>query len=298
MSLVHRMRPALSQVPYLTRDVALVLKGVFGSATGLSSGLIVLAYAVIAIFAHHLAPADPTATNLIARLRPPGPENWFGTDALGRDILSRAMHGARVSTLVGLATVAIAASVGVTLGLIAGYTRGWLDLVLSRFSELILAFPYLIFAVLMMAFLGPGFWNLVIAFAAIFWIEFFRLSRGETLTQATREYVEAARALGQSSSRIMVVEILPNIVPAVLVLATLRVGFIIVLEASLSFLGVGIPPAIPAWGTMISEGREVLLVAWWVSTIPGVVLLVLVLAINLLGESLREVLDPRLKLQS
>jgi ABC-type dipeptide/oligopeptide/nickel transport system permease subunit len=146
----------------------------------------------------------------------------------------------------------------------------------------------------MMAFLGPGFWNLIWALSFKGWVEFFRLSRGETLQQRAREYVEAAKALGQRSGRTIVREILPNIVPAVLVVATLRVGFFIVLEASLSFLGVGIPPALPAWGSMISEGRDVLFIAWWVSTIPGVVLLVLVLSINLLGEALREVLDPRL----
>jgi peptide/nickel transport system permease protein len=150
----------------------------------------------------------------------------------------------------------------------------------------------------MMAFLGPGFFNLIWALALRGWVEFFRLARGDTLAQQTREYVDAARSLGQPGWQIMLSEILPNIMPSIIVLATLRVGFMIVLEASLSFLGVGIPPSIPAWGSMISEGRGLLFTAWWVSTLPGLILMVLVLAINLLGEGLREVLDPRLKVQT
>jgi peptide/nickel transport system permease protein len=261
---------------------------------GLLAGVVVVLYVVVGLLAPSIAPRDPTATNLRARLAPPSAEHPFGTDALGRDILSRTIHGARISILIGLATVLISTAVGVSLGTLAGFFGGPFDRWVSRGTELLLAFPYLIFAIGMMAFLGPGFWNLVWALSFKGWVEFFRLSRGETLGQCAREYVEAARAMGQRSRRTIVREILPNIFPAVLVVATLRVGFFIVLEASLSFLGVGIPPALPAWGSMIAEGRDVLYLAWWVSTIPGVVLLVLVLSINLLGEALRETLDPRL----
>jgi peptide/nickel transport system permease protein len=261
---------------------------------GLMAGVVVVGYAVVALLAPWLSPYDPTSTNLMTRLAPPTAEHPFGTDALGRDILSRTIYGARISILIGLATVLVSATVGVFLGTLAGYFGGSIDRWISRATELLLAFPYLIFAIGMMAFLGPGFVNLIWALSFKGWVEFFRLSRGETLGQCAREYVEAARALGQRSRRTIVREILPNILPAVLVVATLRVGFFIVLEASLSFLGVGIPPALPAWGSMIAEGRDVLFLAWWVSTIPGVVLLVLVLSINLLGEALREVLDPRL----
>lgn len=261
---------------------------------GLLSGVVVVVYGLVALFAPWISPYDPTTTNLMARLAPPTAEHPFGTDALGRDILSRTIYGARISILIGIATVVVSASVGVFLGTLAGYFGGSLDRWISRATELLLAFPYLIFAIGMMAFLGPGFVNLIWALSFKGWVEFFRLSRGETLGQCAREYVEAARALGQRSRRTIMREILPNILPAVLVVATLRVGFFIVLEASLSFLGVGIPPALPAWGSMIAEGRDVLFMAWWVSTIPGVVLLVLVLSINLLGEALREVLDPRL----
>jgi peptide/nickel transport system permease protein len=262
------------------------------------AAVVVGLYVLMAVFAPALAPYPPNETALAERLQPPGAEHWLGTDGLGRDILSRCLYGARVSILVGFLAVTLCVVFGVSLGLMAGFYRGRLDSIFSRFSELLMAFPYLISAIAMMAFLGPGFFNLVWALALRGWVEFFRLARGDTLAQQTREYVDAARSLGLSGRQIMLNEILPNIVPSIIVLATLRVGFMIVLEASLSFLGVGIPPSIPAWGSMISEGRGVLFIAWWVSTLPGLILMALVLAINLLGEGLREVLDPRLKVQT
>jgi peptide/nickel transport system permease protein len=262
------------------------------------AAVVVGLYVLMAVFAPALAPYPPNETALAERLQPPGAEHWLGTDGLGRDILSRCLYGARVSILVGFLAVTLCVVFGVSLGLMAGFYRGRLDSIFSRFSELLMAFPYLISAIAMMAFLGPGFFNLVWALALRGWVEFFRLARGDTLAQQTREYVDAARSLGLSGWQIMLNEILPNIVPSIIVLATLRVGFMIVLEASLSFLGVGIPPSIPAWGSMISEGRGVLFIAWWVSTLPGLILMALVLAINLLGEGLREVLDPRLKVQT
>lgn len=262
------------------------------------AAVVVVLYVLMAVFAPALAPYPPNETALAERLQPPGAEHWLGTDGLGRDILSRCLYGARVSILVGFLAVTLCVVFGVSLGLMAGFYRGRLDSVFSRFSELLMAFPYLISAIAMMAFLGPGFFNLVWALALRGWVEFFRLARGDTLAQQTREYVDAARSLGLSNWQIMLNEILPNILPSIIVLATLRVGFMIVLEASLSFLGVGIPPSIPAWGSMISEGRGVLFIAWWVSTLPGLILMALVLAINLLGEGLREVLDPRLKVQT
>ena len=262
------------------------------------AAVVVGLYVLMAVFAPALAPYPPNETALAERLQPPGAEHWLGTDGLGRDILSRCLYGARVSILVGFLAVTLCVVFGVSLGLMAGFYRGRLDSIFSRFSELLMAFPYLISAIAMMAFLGPGFFNLVWALALRGWVEFFRLARGDTLAQQTREYVDAARSLGLSGWQIMLNEILPNIVPSIIVLATLRVGFMIVLEASLSFLGVGIPPSIPAWGSMISEGRGVLFIAWWVSTLPGLILMALVLAINILGEGLREVLDPRLKVQN
>jgi peptide/nickel transport system permease protein len=272
-----------------------VLVRLVQNRTGLIALAIVTFYVFLGIFAPIVAPYDPAQTDLSARLSPPSATHWFGTDSIGRDILTRTIWGARVSLVVGITTVLLTALAGMLLGMFGGYFRGWFDKLTARLTELLQAFPDLIFAIGMMAFLGPGLGNLIVALFLKGWVEFYRLSRGETLVQATREYVEAARALGHSHLHILFSEILPNIFPSILVLATLRMGYFMVLEASLSFLGVGIPPTIPAWGSMISEGRNVLFLAWWVSTIPGLALLVLVLAINLLGEALREVLDPRLK---
>ena len=269
-----------------------VSAGLAAEPIGLIAGLLVVAFVLGAVLAPLIAPYSPTATDLAARLAPPSRLHWFGTDALGRDVLSRTIYGARVSIMVGLLTVGISAVAGTALGMLGAYYRGGIDLVGARLVELLQAFPYLIFAIGMMAFLGPGFWNLIWALALKGWIEFYRLARGETLSQANREYVEAARAMGYPSSWILVSEILPNIVNTVAVVATLRLGYFMVLEASLSFLGVGIPPRTPAWGSMINDGRNVLFIAWWVSTIPGLALLILVLAINLLGERMREILDP------
>jgi peptide/nickel transport system permease protein len=262
---------------------------------GAVSALVVLAYVLVALLAPVVAPYPPEATALGARLQPPSAEHWLGTDGLGRDILSRILYGARVSLLVGFLSVLITATFGTIVGTLGGFYRGPFDAISGRLTELLLAFPYLIFAIGMMAFLGPGFANLVWALSLKGWVEFYRLARGETLNQADREYVEASRAIGQRSVRTLFREILPNVFPAILVLGTLRVGYFMVLEASLSFLGVGIPPNIPAWGSMIAEGRNVLFIAWWVSTAPGVALLILVLAINLLGERMQEIFDPKRK---
>lgn len=286
------LTPALGRLGPLGAAIGLARK-VVRTPLGAISSTVVLAYVAIAVFAPWIAPYGPETTALGARLAPPSAEHWFGTDSLGRDILSRTIYGARVSLLVGLLTVGITATFGTALGALGGFFRGGFDAVTGRVTELLLAFPYLIFAIGMMAFLGPGFANLVWALSFKGWVEFYRLARGQTLDQAQKEYVEASRAIGQRTFRTLFREIVPNILPATVVLGTLRVGYFMVLEASLSFLGVGIPPNIPAWGSMIADGRNVLFIAWWVSTIPGVALLILVLAINLLGERLQEIYDPK-----
>lgn len=269
----------------------------------LAGGIIVLLFILAAIFAPYLTPHSPELGNLRQRLAPPvwveGGQADFplGTDMQGRDLLTRIIHGARISLLVGILTVAISVAIGSTLGALAGYYRGWFDTLLSRFADLLMAFPFLIFAIAMMAFIGPGFGNLILALTFKGWVEFFRLTRGEIMSEKTREYVEAARALGRSHPAIIATEILPNIVQSVFVLATLRMGFFIVTEASLSFLGLGIQPPTPAWGSMVSEGRDVMLTAWWVSTLPGLAIVLLVLSLNLFGEGLRDILDPRLKME-
>jgi ABC-type dipeptide/oligopeptide/nickel transport system permease subunit len=269
----------------------------------LLGGIVVVLYLLAAIFAAQISPHDPTRGNLRVRLLPPAwqekgdPSYLLGTDDQGRDLLSRIIFGSRVSLLVGLLSVGISVAAGTGLGALAGYYRGALDQVLSRFADLLLAFPFLIFAIGMMAFLGPGFWNLILALTFKGWVEFFRLVRGEMFAEKPKEYVEAAKVVGQSHLVIIASEILPNIIQSVFVLGTLRMGFMIIMEASLSFLGLGIQPPTPAWGSMVASGRDYLLTAWWVSTLPGIAILILVLSINLFGEGLRDILDPRLKVE-
>lgn len=264
-----------------------------GGRTGLA---IVIMFSAIAILAPLIAPYAPDAVDLESWLIPPGlgSGHLLGTDQLGRDILSRVIYGSRVSILVGLATICISSVVGVGLGMLAGYYGGVFDRLLARFTELLLAFPYLIFVIGIMAIMGPGFWNLVWALSFKGWVEFYRLARALMMAEKNREYVDAARALGRSDAAILLREILPNMANSILVLGTLRMGNMIVMESSLSFLGLGIPPRIPAWGSMIADGRRYMLGAWWVSTLPGIALALLVLGMNLLGEGLRDVLDPKM----
>jgi peptide/nickel transport system permease protein len=274
-----------------------------GRPISLLGGVIVLAYFFGAIFASQLTTHDPTSGNLRHRLRPPAweeageTEYLLGTDDQGRDLLTRIIFGSQVSLVVGFLSVGVSVAIGVTLGTLAGYYRGLLDQILSRFADLLLAFPFLIFAIGVMAFLGPGFINLIMALTFKGWVEFFRLARGEMLAEKTKEYVEAAKVVGQSNLLIIATEILPNIIQSVFVLGTLRMGYMIIMEASLSFLGLGIQPPTPAWGSMVAAGRDYLLTAWWASTLPGIALLVLVLSINVFGEGLRDILDPRLKIE-
>lgn len=263
-------------------------------------GAVVVLFALAAILAPWLTPFDPVAGVLTDRLQAPswmgGPAgHLLGTDALGRDLLSRIVYGARISLGVGLATVAVAGAVGTILGLAAGWAGGWLDRILSRLADFLLAFPMLIFAIGVMTVLGAGFWVIVVALSFKSWVEFYRLVRAETLAQRELEYVQAARALGRPAIAILGDEILPNLVHTILVLATLRVGYFIIMEASLSFLGLGIQPPTPAWGSMVADGRDYMLTAWWISMFPGIAIVLLVLGINLLGEGMRDTLDPRLR---
>ncbi len=283
------------------RNTAEFLRELRKHPLALLGGIVIVVYILAAIFAEQITIHDPGRGNLRLRLDPPA---WYaegsweyplGTDAQGRDLLTRIIYGARVSLTVGFLSVGISVVIGVLLGTLAGYYRGRIDSGVSLFANLLLAFPFLIFAIGVMAFLGPGFTNLILALTFKGWVEFYRLVRGEMLSEKTQEYVEAARVTGQGHIAIIVQEILPNIIQSVFVLATLRMGYMIIMEASLSFLGLGIPPHIPAWGSMVSAGRDYMLVAWWVSTFPGLAIVILVLAINLFGEGLRDILDPRLK---
>ncbi|MDP1669911.1 ABC transporter permease [Phaeovulum sp.] len=270
-----------------------------GNRLAMGSAIVVLLFVLMAVFAPWLAPQNPYETDLFRRLQPPawvdGGEWGFllGCDALGRDIFSRIIYGARISIFVGVTVIVVATGIGIVAGLAAGYLRGWVDVVISRIVDILLGFPYLIFAIGLMAMMGPGLGNIILALAYKEWVIPARVVRGETLAVRELEYVEAARALGASPRHIMLREILPNILSPVVVVSTIRMANVIILEASLSFLGLGVQPPMASWGSMVSDGRAFILEAWWVSTFPGLAILLLVLAINVASQGLRDAFDPR-----
>lgn len=265
----------------------------------MASAIVVLLFLVMAVFAPFIAPHDPNATDLFLRLQPPAWKpggDWsyiLGCDALGRDILSRIIYGARISMFVGASVVLVATTIGILAGLAAGFLRGWVDTLISRVVDILLGFPYLIFAIGLMAMMGPGLINIILALVYKEWVIPCRVVRGETLATRELEYVEAARALGASNRHIMMREILPNILSPVIVVSTIRMAHVIILEASLSFLGLGVQPPTASWGAMVADGRAFIMQAWWVSTFPGIAILLLVLAINVASQGLRDAFDPR-----
>lgn len=257
--------------------------------------VIMVVLVVPALFAELLAPYSPFQGSLSRRLQPPSLEHWFGTDAQGRDILSRVIFGARVSAIVAAAGILIGGAVGVTLGLIAGYFGGWADGVISRLAEVTMSVPIILVAIVLATAVGASFTTVVIIVALYLWSVYARQTRAETLKWRESLFVKRARVIGCSNPRILFRHILPNMVNTLIVLVTLQVGFVIVFEASLSFVGVGIPRPNPAWGLMVSEGRQFVLSAWWVPFFPGAAIVLTVLAFNLLGDWLRDHLDPRLR---
>ncbi|QPC42398.1 ABC transporter permease [Kaustia mangrovi] len=270
-----------------------------GNRMALAAAAVVGIFVVLAVFAPLIAPQDPNETDLFRRLQPPvwmAGGDWaypLGCDGLGRDILSRIVYGARISIFIGAAVILLATTVGIMAGLAAGYLRGWVDVAISRLVDILLGFPYLIFAIGLMAMMGPGLQNIVIALAYKEWVIPCRVVRGETLAAREIEYVEAARALGASRGHIMLREIMPNILSPVIVVSTIRMAHVIILEASLSFLGLGVQPPTASWGSMVADGRAFILEAWWVSTFPGLAILLLVLSINVASQGLRDAFDPR-----
>ncbi|MBI4280273.1 MAG: ABC transporter permease [Armatimonadetes bacterium] len=259
-------------------------------------GLIVaLGVVALAVLAPITAGQDPLEQRLADKMRPPGGKYLLGTDPLGRDLWSRLVWGARVSLTVGVVAVAIAAGIGLVIGLSAGYFGGRLDAVLMRTVDVLMSFPLILLAIAIVAVLGGGLANLMLAVGISSVPPFARLVRGEVLGARRRDYVEAARAIGAAHARIMARHILPNIVSSIVVLATLRVSTVILTESALSFLGLGISPPTPTWGSMIADGTKWLRVAPWISIIPGVAIMVTVLAFNLFGDGLRDALDPRLR---
>jgi peptide/nickel transport system permease protein len=256
---------------------------------------------VMAAAAPVLAPHDPVRQSLRVRLKPPtleaadGRAHPLGTDHLGRDVLSRVIYGSRVSLLIGFAAVGVGSLIGATLGIVAGYRGGWSDTVIMTLADAQLAFPFILLAIGIIAVLGPSFPTLVVVVGLSGWMTYARVLRAQVLVLRSREFVDAIHGLGGSTLRIILRHILPNVLSSLVVIATLELARAIVLEATLSFLGLGIQPPTPSWGGMIHEGREYLDSAWWISTFPGLVLLLSSLVVSRLGDWLRDVLDPTLR---
>lgn len=263
--------------------------------------VIVGAFIFCATFARFIAPHSPFEGTPMKRLIPPigmegsNPEHILGTDRLGRDTFSRLLYGAQISLAVSIVGMVVVGAIGSFAGLAAGYFGGWPDILLMRLADLTLALPGILVAVLLAAALKPSFTNVVIVVVLILWSRYARLVRAETLSIKQQDFVALARVAGCSDLKIMFRHILPNVLPSMLVISTLQVGFIIVLEASLSFLGVGIPPPTPTWGRMVSEGRGLIEAAWWISILPGLAILVTVISLNNLGDWLRDRIDPKLR---
>ena len=263
----------------------------------------IIALLVMSLLAPWLAPYPPTEQSLIDRLKPPfwidggSLEHVLGTDLFGRDVLSRVMHGGRVSLSVALTAIVVAGSIGTFVGIVAGYFGGFLETVLMRLVDAFLAVPAVLVAIVLASTLGPSFENVVIVIGLLYWPRYARQVRGETLAIKRSDFVALARVAGCSSGRILLTHILPNLVPSLMVLASLQVGAAIILEATLSFLGVGIPPPHPAWGVIVEDGRGMLASAWWISLFPGIAIAITVLAFNLMGDWVRDRLDPKLKVR-
>jgi peptide/nickel transport system permease protein len=264
--------------------------------------LILVGITFVAVFANVLAPYDPEIGSLAARFRPPAwqaggsMEYLLGTDHLGRDVLSRLIFGARVSMVVGFTAVIVAGVVGTALGIVSGFLGGWVDQVIMRVTDTWLALPALTFAIFLAAIVGPSEMNIIIILGLVYWTRYARVIRGEVLSLKEREFVKLAIVAGCSKRVIMRRHILPNVINSAIVLGTLMLGVVIVTEAALSFLGVGVPPPKPAWGLMLADGKKGMMVGyWWLTVLPGLCIMLMVLSANLLGDWLRVKLDPQLR---
>ncbi len=255
-----------------------------------------------AVFGPSVAPRDPNRQDIIARLKQPLQMDRrkqhtyiLGTDGLGRDVLSRLLYGARISLLVGLVAVLVGGALGISLGLIAGYFGGRLDSLIMSLADIQLAFPFILLAIMFLLVLGPGVVNLILALGIGQWVTYARIARGQTIAQRDKEYIEAAKALGQGHAGILFTGILPNILAPLIIIASFNVASVILSEAALSFLGLGVPPTVPSWGGMLADSRDQLLAGrWWLAFFPGTAIMMTVLSFNILGDWLRDFLDPRL----
>ena len=268
---------------------------------GVALLIIVFLLVIPGLFAEWIAPHDPIKGALSARLKPPmwqkgGSIDYpLGTDKVGRDVLSRIIHGSRVSLRVSIEAILVSGFIGTTLGLLAGYFGGKVDALIMRLVDIALGLPIILMALVFVAALGPSFTTVIVIITVFLWSRYARQIRGETLSIKERDFIARARVAGASHFRIMFRYILPNVVNTLIVLATLQLGFVILLESTLSFLGAGIPRPTPAWGMMVADGRELIVTAWWISMFPGLAIMLTVLSVNLLGDWLRDHLDPKLK---
>ena len=263
---------------------------------------ILLVVLFVAIFGPTISPLDPNRQNIMLRLAAPmadgakGATFVMGSDALGRDVFSRLLYGARVSLLVGVAAIAVGGTLGVTAGLVSGYFGGWVDDVLMRLGDIQLAFPFILLAIMFLVVLGPGLFNLIVVLGIGQWVTYARIVRAQTLSLREKEFVEAARAMGDSTTSIIFRTILPNIIAPLTVIASFNVASVILAEASLSFLGLGVPPEVPTWGSMLAQSRDQLIAnKWWLAIFPGIAIVLTVLSFNIIGDWLRDFLDPRMK---
>lgn len=267
--------------------------------------LILLVVLVVAIFGPAIAPMDPNRQNIMLRLAAPmadGPNDQIflmGSDALGRDAFSRLLYGARVSLLVGVAAILVGGTLGVSAGLVSGYFGGWIDDVLMRLGDIQLAFPFILLAIMFLVVLGPGLFNLIVVLGIGQWVTYARIVRAQTLSLREKEFVEAARAMGDTTASIIFRTILPNIIAPLTVIASFNVASVILAEAALSFLGLGVPAEVPTWGSMLAQSRDQLIAnKWWLAIFPGLAIVFTVLSFNIMGDWLRDFLDPRLKERS
>lgn len=271
------------------------------SKMALVATAVILLVTFFAIFAQWVTPNDPASLALVRRLKEPGfvdangREYWLGTDTIGRDVYSRLVYGARISLMVGLSAVLVSGTIGILLGLVSGFFGGWVDDVIMRIADIQLSFPTILLALAIMAVLGPGLDKVIIVLGLTGWVQYGRIVRGQVLSIKQEEFVLAANATGESDWQILFEHILPNIWSPVIVIASFSVASNIVSEASLSFLGVGVPPSIPSWGVMLADGRQYIGVAEWLTIPPGLAISLTVLSINILGDWLRDFLDPKLK---
>jgi peptide/nickel transport system permease protein len=284
-------------------NTMMMWRSLYRSKWPLLAIVLLLGVTFSAIFGPTVAPHDPNRQNIISRLKEPmqtdrrGTTLWvLGTDGLGRDVLSRMLYGARVSLLVGSVAVIVGGTLGTFLGMIGGYFGGVIDNIVMCLADIQLAFPFILLAIMFLLVLGPGVTNLILVLGIGEWVTYARIARAQTISQREKEYVEAARALGQSNIGILWTGILPNIATPLIVVASFNVAGVILSEASLSFLGLGVPPTVPSWGGMLAESRDELLSGrWWLAVFPGSAIMLTVLSFNILGDWLRDFLDPRLK---